>query len=222
EWSNAGDFTLKGILSACIAIVYGTVATVLCVFVGLIFGVKTFGEVVTGSEVHVSIIAKLLIPLVIYAISLLFWSAYSLYAETVELSRAFRMVEVVLRVQALGKGMLISVAIWCASIGLVSWLTGLIPWSFLGYALLLLFVAYASLTMVHIVSQLSMKYVKPVLGDVVNVGYMEYSLKQRAEESKFEDEYGHQKQGGRKASHYADHHPDEALTWSTDSDSPEL
>lgn len=219
EWSNAGDFILKGIIAAFDVLVYGLVAGIVCGILALVFGIGSFGDMLTGGEAHFSVFLLILIAAVLYAVSLLFWSGFSLYSESLELSRAFRVVEVVVRLQALGKNMFVAVAVWLLSVSMVAWLGKYLPW--FGGSLVLLVTSYLSLAMLHILAQLVARRVHPVLNDVVNTGYMEYTESVRAEASKHEDSFGHQKAGGRTASHYADHQPETSLTWSTDSDRPE-
>lgn len=220
EWSNVGDFALKGILAAIIALGYVIVGMLFSLLIGLLFGSSAFIQLFTGGTTHVSIFLKFLVALVFYGVSVFFWAGFSLYCESVVVTRAFRIGEVALRVQALGKDFWFGVAAWCSVNYVISLFTGILPVPFLGTCLCILFMSYSILIMVHILAQLSVIRIKPVLGDVVNVGYMEYSLKNRAAAAAHEDEFGYSKQGGRKASHYADHRPDTTLTWSTDSDNP--
>ena len=220
EFANAGDFVLKGLLSACIALGYAIIGICLSCVVALAFGSGAFTQAFTGGHFEMPVLLKLLIALIAYGVSVLFWAGFSMYCETVEMSRAFRVAEIMLRVPALGKSFLISVGCWCAFCYAASFLTGLLPIGWLGMTFCSLLVALATLVMVHIVAQIAVARIKPVLGDVVNVGYMEYSIKHRAALAAHEDEFGYEKHGGRKASHYADHRPDTTLTWSTDSDNP--
>lgn len=219
EWGNAGDFILKGIIAFFGVLIYSVVAGVLCGVLALIFGIGSFGEMLSGGEAHFSVMLLLLIAAIMYVASLLAWSGFSLYAETLELSRAFRVIEVAVRVQALGKSLFVTVAGWLLCVSLVSWLGRFLPW--MGSFLVMLVNTYLNLVMLHIMAQLVAKRIQPVLNDVVNTGYMEYTESVRAEANRHEDAFGHQKQGGRKASHYADFQSETSLTWSTDSDRPE-
>lgn len=221
EWTNSGDFLLKGILAAFIVLGYAILAVGCSVLFGMIFCGSACHSAMLGGEAHVPWIMKLFVAAAVYGVCVLFWAGFSLFCESVELSRAFRLMEVFLRAKDLGKGLLVSTAVWYVFTSLVVAVVNMFfGVSLTGLFILLFFTTFPSLFMVHTVAQLAFNRVKPVLSDVVNVGYMKYSLQQRAAEAAQEDEYGHVKEAGRKASHYADHHPTSVLTWSTDSDSP--
>ncbi len=219
ELGNAGDFILKGIVSTCIAVGYGLVGCLLCLLVGLIFGVSAVGSMITGGEAHFPIFYVILVSLISYATTLGFWSGYTLYAESLELGRAFRVAEVAIRVYTLGKPMFIACAIWLIIASIISWLTRMLPW--IGMAVMLSLITYLSLIMVYIMARLAVKDVNPILSDVINTGYMEYAEKAYKATSETEDEFGNSLLGGHKASHYVDHRPETSLTWSTDSEMPE-
>ncbi len=219
DWGNAGDFILKGIISTCIAVGYGLVSCLLCLLVGLVFGVSAVGSMITGGDAHFPIFYLIIVTIISYAATLGFWAGYTLYAESLELGRAFRFAEVAIRVYTLGVPMFIVSAIWLAVAASISWLTRLMPW--FGMQALLVLLTYLSLVMVYVMARLAVKDVNPVLSDVVNTGYMEYAEKTYKASGESEDKYGNMKLGGHKASHYADHQPETTLTWSTDSDMPE-
>ena len=215
EWETCGDFMLKGFLAMLILFGYGIVCGMLVMIFGLLSGAGIVGTLMTGGELSIGIFIKIIVALIALAGTVFFWAGYTLYSESLEVTRAFRIIEVLVRIKTLGKPFFVAVALWAAFSYGWSYVTDFLPLS-----MYLFFVGcgFASLVLVYYLAQLSLSKIHPVLTDVINGGLMEYAESVRQADDEMVDEYGYIKKGGHKASHYIDHDVTEQLTWSTDSD----
>lgn len=214
--SNSGDFMIKGGVCALIWCGYFLICSVLLLLGGVVFGAGALKTFVTGEGLAFGPMLKIYTAVVVFLCGSMFWSSYTLYAESLELLRAFRFFEVVMRLKTLGKPFLVSLLSLMAFVGLVVWVASFLPHT-LGGALCSVCSWMSALVFVHVLAQISQEVIHPVLSDIVDEDLMNYSEKVRSSLDET-DEYGYAKTGGYSASHYVDHRAETQLTWSTDSD----
>lgn len=208
DWAEFGDHFFKGLSAFVISLCYGAAFGLLYLVVSIPLAFAFFGAGAAGVHLGGALLLGLLGFALFVGFSFLTLMATSLYAETLELGSAFRFPDLVERFRGAFSEYVAVVALWVVGaavagvVGNFVPLVGPIVTSLLGFPVLLM----AFFGLGHLVRE----NFQPEIQDPLawTPGAPETQPRPRP--------------GARKASDLVDRPSETVLTWSTDSDRPEM
>lgn len=220
EWEDFGEFFFKGASAVAVALCYSIAFIIPAFIVVLGVGFSTLVAGASGQHLGSAIITSLVTLVFFYGYCTVTGIALSLYCETLEISSSFQFALILSRLIEMKSAYSVLMLVYTIEVAILWFVTNYIP--VVGGVFFAVGAFTVALPMVYALAALIADNYAPKITDPIDPEFIRSitadSLASMEEE---EDEYGHAKAGGKRASAYATRPPETSLTWSTDSDVPD-